>query len=158
MTRHNVQDPLAFVLPVTTGELLTENDLLAGVVNVGIEEELAALALKGPSGQRARHFLNILLRIAAVDAERVQLHQLTRVVFVETASRALLQLLHQALALFGCGVLESLANRGRKLAGLSWKPDPTRSSRDDTGPSAASAAIAGGERRLRTVGGALPVV
>src|SRR5688572_28249037 len=38
-----------------------------------------------PTGERSSHFNNILLRISAVDAERVQFHQLACVVFVQPA-------------------------------------------------------------------------
>ena len=38
-----------------------------------------------PAGERARDFLDVLLRVAAVDAERVQLHQLAGVVLVDAA-------------------------------------------------------------------------
>ena len=36
----------------------------------------AARLIDGPSREDARHFLHVLLRVAAVHAERVQLHQL----------------------------------------------------------------------------------
>ena len=38
-----------------------------------------------PTGEAARHLGDIFLRVAAVDAERVQLHQFAAVVFVEAA-------------------------------------------------------------------------
>ena len=44
----------------------------------------------GPTRETARDFLHVLLRIAAVDAERVQLHQLTRIVFINAAPLLLL--------------------------------------------------------------------
>ena len=42
-------------------------------------------AAHGPSGENLRQLLHILLRVAAVDAQRVQLEQFARVVFVEPA-------------------------------------------------------------------------
>ena len=39
----------------------------------------------GPAGEAARHFGDILLRIPAIDAQCVQLHQLPRVVFIKPA-------------------------------------------------------------------------
>ena len=71
---------------------MTEDDLLAG--------DRAARASKTkpppcrgfsnrPAGERARHLGDVLLRVAAVDAERVQLHQLAPVVLVETFRRVL---------------------------------------------------------------------
>ena len=50
----------------------------------------------GPAGEAARHFDHVLLRVAAVDAERVQLHQLAAVIFVQAALLL--------LACFGVGV------------------------------------------------------
>ena len=44
----------------------------------------------GPTGKAARDFLHIFLRVTTIDAERVQLHQLARVVFVDATSRSLL--------------------------------------------------------------------
>src|SRR6185369_17443950 len=41
-----------------------------------------------PAGERPRDFDHILLRIAAVHAERVQLHELACIVLVETAGLA----------------------------------------------------------------------
>src|SRR5687767_13661619 len=45
----------------------------------------AAEAAHRPPGENFRQLLHILLRVAAVDAERVQLEQLARVVFVQAA-------------------------------------------------------------------------
>jgi len=45
-----------------------------------------------PPGERARHVDDVLLRVAAVNAEGVQLHQLAPVVLVEAAARTLLVL------------------------------------------------------------------
>ena len=42
----------------------------------------------GPAGQHLRELLDVLLRVAAVDAERVQLEQLARVVLVQSARGA----------------------------------------------------------------------
>ena len=41
----------------------------------------------GPAGEDLRELLHVLLRVAAVDAERVQLEQLARVVLVQPALR-----------------------------------------------------------------------
>src|SRR6185503_7264510 len=108
--RDDIEHALTFVLTVTGREFLPENHLLAGVVNVRVEDELAALPLERPSGQGTRDFLHVLLRVAAVDAERVKLHQLAGVVLVEAATTALLQLLHQALTFFRSRFLETLAS------------------------------------------------
>ena len=44
-----------------------------------------ARSTDGPAGENLRELLHVLLRVAAVDAERVQLEQLARVVFVQPA-------------------------------------------------------------------------
>ena len=44
-----------------------------------------------PARERARHFGDVLLRVAAVDAERVQLHQLAAVVLVQPLRHVLLR-------------------------------------------------------------------
>src|SRR5437867_5531042 len=43
-----------------------------------------------PSGKTPRYFLHIFLRIPAIDAQRVQLHQLARVIFIDAAALLLL--------------------------------------------------------------------
>ena len=64
-------------------------------MDIPSEREATTLraARDGPTRQRARHVDHILLRVAAVYAQRVQLHQLSRVVLVQTTStrRCLLQ-------------------------------------------------------------------
>ena len=55
----------------------------------GHEHEPRSLPrLHRPAGERARDVDDVLLRVAAVDAERVQLEQLARVVLVDAASIA----------------------------------------------------------------------
>src|SRR5258708_6262461 len=49
------------------------------------ESSAFAGALDGPTGEAARHFDNVLLRIAAVYAERVQFQQLAAVVLVQSS-------------------------------------------------------------------------
>ena len=90
MRREHVEHALALVLAVSGREALAEDDLLARVVHLRPEDEPAALlrTIDGPAGQRARHFDDVFLRVAAVDAERVQFHQLAAVVLVQAARRA----------------------------------------------------------------------
>ena len=78
---------LLAVLDSAGANLVSEDDLLAIVVNPRFEQEVAAYSriADRPAGERPRHLGDVLLRVAAVDAERVQLHQLARVVFVEPA-------------------------------------------------------------------------
>src|SRR4051812_19111943 len=63
-----------------------EHDLLPFVVQPRVEDELAALSgpVDRPPGERTRHLGDVLLRIAAVHAERVELQQLASVVFVKS--------------------------------------------------------------------------
>src|SRR5690348_16496474 len=86
------------------GNLLSEDDLFSVVMSACVEEERAgnaprrfasqrhsaggaATRLKdGPTGKATRDFLYVFLRVTAVDAERVKLHQLARVVFVDAAT------------------------------------------------------------------------
>src|SRR4029079_2457613 len=157
MTGDDVEHALAFVLSVAGREFLAENHLLAGVVDIRVEEELAGLPLERPSGQRTRYFLDVLLRVPAVDAERMKLHQLASIVLVETAARPLLQLLHQTLALFRCRVLETLASCRRKLTHLTGETNSAGTTRDDAG-SSITAAARRRESRLSAVRSALPVV
>ena len=59
----------------------------AGVVDARRREARAAVLQPAdrPAGQDLRQLLHVLLRVAAVDAERVQLEQLARVVLVQPA-------------------------------------------------------------------------
>src|SRR6185369_15316334 len=93
------------------GDLVTEYGLLAVIVYARVKEErpgvsttgfthhrihgsaTAARLKDGPTGEAARHFLHVFLRVAAIDAESMQLHQLARVVFIDAASLSLLRLL-----------------------------------------------------------------
>src|SRR5262249_60526355 len=65
---------------------VAEHDFLAGIVEARIEPEAAAKprVLDRPPREGARDLGHVLLRVAAVHAERVQLHQLAAVVLVET--------------------------------------------------------------------------
>src|SRR5260370_24777771 len=64
---------------------LSQNCLRSRLVSFGIEHETPTLinGLNGPAGKDARHLGDVGLRVATVDAQRVQLHQLTSVIFVE---------------------------------------------------------------------------
>src|SRR5688572_6474770 len=90
-------------------DLVAQNCLLAVVMRACVEEERARVApasfthhridgrgaptrLKdGPTSKTTSDFLHVFLCVAAIDAERVQLHQLSRIVFVDTASSLLLR-------------------------------------------------------------------
>src|SRR5207302_585181 len=64
---------------------VAEDELLPGVVHLRPEDELAGTWIHCPAGEGARDFDDILLRVAAIDAQGVQLHQLPRVILIETA-------------------------------------------------------------------------
>ena len=68
-------------------DAMPEDDLGAGLVHARLEAEGAALfrLIEGPSGEDFGNFGDIFLRVAAVYAERVQLHQFAAVVFVQAA-------------------------------------------------------------------------
>ena len=89
MTSQNVEHFQAILDAAARGDFHAEHDFLTVIVESFIEiEATAPLRLaNGPAGEAARHFGNILLRVAAIDAEGMQFHQLARVIFIETASR-----------------------------------------------------------------------
>src|SRR6185437_16382114 len=70
---------------------LAEHALRAGLMRIGIEHERAGRAEKtlpadkGPARDDARKGGDVVLRVAAVHAERMQLHDLARKVFVQAA-------------------------------------------------------------------------
>ena len=74
-------------LPPPAGNGDAENGLFPFVVSPVVVGERPALIrlVDGPAGEAARHFDDILLRVAAVHAEGVQLHQLARVVLIQAA-------------------------------------------------------------------------
>src|SRR4051812_9481339 len=71
---------------------VSENNFLTVVMNPFVEVEAASPARRsnGPASKASRYFDNVLLRVAAVDAKRVKLHQLARVVFIQSAFHTLL--------------------------------------------------------------------
>ena len=91
MPREQVEDGVAVALAAARLDALAQHDLLAIVVPARIEVESAAEPRVGdrPARERPRNFLHILLRVAAVDAERVQFHQLARVVLVDAPAALL---------------------------------------------------------------------
>src|SRR5688572_10431609 len=104
MRREDVEYLLAVGLSAAGLDDVAEHDLLPGIVDARLEDEAPAAfhptapsprggapglprVLDRPARERARDFGHVLLRIAAVDAERVQLHQLAAVVLVESSAR-----------------------------------------------------------------------
>ena len=90
MPHQDVDDALAVALAAARRNRVAEHALAARIVGARPEEIRAALArlIDGPAGEAARHFGDVLLGVAAVHAERVQLHQLAGVVLVEAARPA----------------------------------------------------------------------
>src|SRR5262249_16421168 len=72
----------------TSRDLYAQDDLLAFVVNAIVVNEIAPEVggLDSPASETARDFGHIVLRISAIHAKSMQLHQLTSVVFIQTAS------------------------------------------------------------------------
>src|SRR3712207_5913736 len=77
---------------------MTEDGLLAVVVQQRMKDEAAAVLRvvreaarveDRPAGEATRDLLHVLLRVSAVYSERVQLHQLARVVLVDAAPHPL---------------------------------------------------------------------
>src|SRR5271168_5558602 len=67
--------------------LFSEHELGVGIMQIVVELEFGSLArlLDGPAGEAARYFGDVFLRVAAVNAEGVQFHQLAAVIFIQTA-------------------------------------------------------------------------
>src|SRR5678815_1321026 len=101
MMREYIEHHQAILHPAPRRNLVTENNLFAIVVCASIEEETACTSsgsfaahqcVRGssttawlkdcPTSKAPRDFLNVFLRVAAIDTKRVQLHQLTRIVFI----------------------------------------------------------------------------
>src|SRR5579862_5442176 len=86
IARQQIEDLLAIV-HATAIDLAAENRFQPGIVKALIKHELRipARLANGPAGKGASHLDDILLRVSAVHAKRVQLHQLAAIVFVEPA-------------------------------------------------------------------------
>jgi hypothetical protein len=87
VAREDLDHALAVVTPAAGRDPLTEHDFLAAVVHARPEDEVPVglRPVDRPAGERAGDLGDVLLCVAAVHAERVQLHQLARVVLVESA-------------------------------------------------------------------------
>src|SRR6266436_3480537 len=108
MMRHDIQHHQAILDPATSGNLVTEDDFFAVVVHPGSENEFTGVVTRipshqssrgcapaarlkdSPAGKATRDFLHVLLRVSAIDAARVQFHQLTRVILIDAAGSLLL--------------------------------------------------------------------
>src|SRR5262245_65889636 len=91
MPGEQVEDVITVLLPAARFDLVSQHHFLAIVVHARLEVETTALPRVGnrPPGERACDLLYVLLCVAAVHAQRVQLHQLARVILVEAAPAVL---------------------------------------------------------------------
>src|SRR6476646_10943634 len=66
---------------------LSQNELRIRIVQslVKLEFWILPRPLDGPPGKAPRHLRHILLRVTAINTERVQLHQLASVIFIQPA-------------------------------------------------------------------------
>src|SRR5262249_1335351 len=71
--------------------LLPEYDFGIRIVQALVELKVRVFPrlLDGPAGKAASHFGDIFLRVAAVDTERVQLHEFAPVVLIQPANSLL---------------------------------------------------------------------
>ncbi len=89
MRGHDVEHALAIVHAAAGFDRVAEHDLFAAVVARRREHEPRSLArLHRPTGERASDVDDVLLCVAAVDAEGMQLHQLAGVILVDPAAIA----------------------------------------------------------------------
>ena len=90
MPRQQRQHVLAVLHAAAGRQRVAEDDLRASVVQLGAEHEATdPLGIfDGPAGERARHFDHVLLGVAAIHAQRMQLEQLAAEVLVDAAARA----------------------------------------------------------------------
>src|SRR5271167_3115722 len=100
MVRENLEHLYALAL-ATFLDLVPEHHFFARLMLTRPVNKTSTLArlVDGPTGEDARHLGHILLGVATVDAEGVQLHQLTSVVLVESAATFLLIVLPVGLLL-----------------------------------------------------------
>src|SRR5262245_3248529 len=85
MMRQDVDDYPTVFDPAPSGDLMPEHHLLTVVVHPITKDESGGTPrlVDRPTGEAARHLQHILLRVAAINAHRVQLHELTGVILVD---------------------------------------------------------------------------
>src|SRR5712671_2727224 len=83
--RENVEHIFRIFFSAAGREPVAEDDFVAGVMDLGTEDESAALCgrFNRPPGERARDVNDVLLRVSTIDAERVELEQLASVILVQ---------------------------------------------------------------------------
>src|SRR5689334_16188293 len=85
MPRQQVDDAQSVAEAAACGNCNAKYNFAVRVMHPRTEDECAALirTINCPARKAARHFLNVTLRVAAVNAERVQFQQLACIVFVD---------------------------------------------------------------------------
>src|SRR5262245_51371543 len=85
MIGKNVEHAQPVFDPPAGRNSLAEDDLLTLVMQAGTKDEARVrLRHDRPSGEATRYLGHIFLRVSAIDAERVQFHQLATVIFVQS--------------------------------------------------------------------------
>src|SRR5437667_12684725 len=85
VTGQKVEDLQSIVHSAARRNPVAQDRFLTGIVNPWLEIELrcALRPSNGPAGEATRDFLHVFLRVTAVDAKRVEFHQLALVCYVE---------------------------------------------------------------------------
>src|SRR2546421_544423 len=89
MRCQNVQHAFTVRDAAARQNLVTEDDFLPVVMQSRTIEKQTLLVwlLDSPTAEATRDFLYVLLRVCAIDTERVQLHQLAGILFIRAAVR-----------------------------------------------------------------------
>src|SRR5262249_58551919 len=84
--RDNVDDPQSVAYASTGSNWHTEDGLAPKIMHPGPEYKVRAFGrtVDSPTGQAAGDFLHVFLSVAAVNAQRVQLEEFARIVFVDS--------------------------------------------------------------------------
>src|SRR5688572_18796751 len=84
MAHKQIDDFHAVFYSAPRRDACSKHRFCALIVQPGLETKLsvATRSDQGPPGKATRHLVNVLLGIAAVDAERVQLHDFSGVILV----------------------------------------------------------------------------
>ena len=141
MVREHLERFHAFLLTVFL-KFLAQHHLLSRFVLALIKVEFATLlwAFNAPPGQNLCQFGDVVLRVSAIYSECVELHHLTRIVFVQATG---------TLALYGL----TLCSRTLPSLLVDHPPEETASHTDTSGVGAAAIFR---EVRIRT--DTLPIV
>ncbi len=88
MAREKIDDFHTVIDAAAGRDARAQNRFGALVVQARLEVKfgIAARPQQGPAGEAARDFTHVLLRVSAIDAQGVKLHDLARIVFIEAAA------------------------------------------------------------------------